>query len=724
MFEIVENKFELGKESIYPFAAELHYYRVDKRYWSLCFERIKRAGIRLITTSAPWSLHQNKNRELDFVGLDDPRKDLTVFLELARELGFKIILRPGPYIGADWRNGGIPEFVTSDVSSLARDSAGEVIKLTGAPGFKGGYLASYMSPAFQNSVKHYYKAFVDATRNYIHPRGPIIAIEFDSAPSYGGLFAPAAADYNEQMLQREFPPFLMDLYDSIKDLNSCYKTKYDDFSDVEPPREFDGADEKSLPRIFDWFRFKERMLGRYLEEQKVIFDGYTVHPKIICTTAFGPKHLAPFYNFIDSESGVLPGGAVSYDESYPDLARRGRYLRGLGGFPWGSAFPTGRASEDPKIGEELRPITDGERRFLLASALGSGYKGVNFRMFVDHERWYGGALRVDGSVTSGYEFTRGIADSAENMELAEMQPDVQVAVVGNRLYQWFAELPDPKSFACVRRLVNESLPGVCRDLARLKIDYNVCESGSISTLGSYKLVIIPSAEFMAEAEQQAIIDLSKAGTPVALFGVMPRFDEHFNDCTLLSAYLKTKTTTVDAVKEIKTKTNSFAAYTYCSLKTTDSRAKKVATVDRSVAAITSSKKGSLSFYGFDISTGFDHHKLMFMEETLNECGVSASVYCSDPLVDVVAHASAKKVAVFLMAPPPGELGDRVETQRREIFLRVDLKKLGFKSPNIKMSDLFSPEETPPLKLTLQALADGLPMEIDFPDGKALLIERR
>ncbi|HSH00121.1 MAG TPA: beta-galactosidase, partial [candidate division Zixibacteria bacterium] len=531
MFEIVENKFELGKETIYPFAAELHYYRVDKRYWSLCFERIKRAGIRLITTSAPWSLHQDKNRELDFVGLDDPRKDLTVFLELARELGFKIILRPGPYIGADWPNGGIPEFVTSDVSSLARDSAGEVIKLTGAPGFKGGYLASYMSPAFQSSVKHYYKAFVDATRNYIHPRGPIIAIEIDSAPSYGGLFAPGAADYNEFMLQREYSPFLMDLYESIKDLNNCYKTKYEDFSDVEPPRAFDGADEKSLPRIFDWFRFKERMLGRYVEEQKVIFDGYTVHPKLICTTAFGSKHLAPFYNFIDRESGVLPGGAVSYDESYPDLARRGRYLRGLGGFPWGSAFPTGRASEDPKIGEEMRPITDGERRFLLASALGSGYKGVNFRMFVDHERWYGGALRVDGSVTSGYEFTRGIADSAENMELAEMQPDVQVAVVGNRLYQWFAELPDPKAFASVRRLVNESLPGVCRDLARLKIDYNVCESAAISSLSSYKLVIIPSAEFMAESEQQAIIDLSKTGTPVALFGALPRFDEHFNDCT-------------------------------------------------------------------------------------------------------------------------------------------------------------------------------------------------
>ena len=44
MFEIKENKFDLGKETVYPFAAELHYYRVDKRHWSICFERIRRAG--------------------------------------------------------------------------------------------------------------------------------------------------------------------------------------------------------------------------------------------------------------------------------------------------------------------------------------------------------------------------------------------------------------------------------------------------------------------------------------------------------------------------------------------------------------------------------------------------------------------------------------------------------------------------------------------------------
>jgi len=47
---INENKFAIGKEVYYPFSVELHYFRVDKKYWSICFERIRKAGFRIIST--------------------------------------------------------------------------------------------------------------------------------------------------------------------------------------------------------------------------------------------------------------------------------------------------------------------------------------------------------------------------------------------------------------------------------------------------------------------------------------------------------------------------------------------------------------------------------------------------------------------------------------------------------------------------------------------------
>lgn len=728
MFEIIDNKINLGKETVSPFAAEMHYFRIEKRFWSLCFERIKRAGIRLITTPVPWSLHQDKRQDLDFVGYEDSRKDLTVFLELARELGFKVILRPGPCIGEDWPNGGVPEFVTSDVSSLARDCEGEPIALPRRDGAKGGYQVSFMSPAFQSSMKRYMKAFVEVTRNYIHPRGPIALIELDSQIGFAELEGPGQADYNEDMLRREYPPFLMDRYETIKELNHAYKTKYKEFEEVTPPRSFDEITAKSLPIALDWFRFKEWLLRRYTDALMEIYDSYIVYPLFFRASYLGKKNLSPLLRIEDTSGKSFLGSVITYRDSYADVARSSRSIRGAGGFSWGASIPAGRGSADPAQSESSNPISDGQRRYMLASALGSGLKGMNLKMFVDHKTWYGAPLKNDGSVTPGYDFVRRVVESADLIELNQLKPQATVALVGNRLYQWFTRLPKIKGFQHVDRLVNESLPALCRDLARLKIDYDICESDSISRLqdAGYKLVIAPTAEIMAESEQQALVDLAKAGVPLTLFGAMPKYDENLAPCATLANYLKIKTTEVDTIKTVTIKTDSFSTFVYGFIKTTDTRAKKLATTEKGVVAVSTSKKNeSVTFLSFDLSTGFDHHKLLFLESFLAEQGVKSSVYCSDPLVDVYLHHSAKKVVVFLIAPPVGELGDRVETRKREVFLKVNLKDVGFKSPNIKISDIFDdPETTPPIKTTLATLADGIPLSLNFPEGKMLLIERR
>src|SRR3990172_3749988 len=96
MLGIIENKFIIGRDEFFPFSAEMHYFRVEKRYWSICFERIKRAGFRIISTYIPWNLHEVHPGDFDFRGISSPDKDLLVFLELCREFGFKVILKPGP----------------------------------------------------------------------------------------------------------------------------------------------------------------------------------------------------------------------------------------------------------------------------------------------------------------------------------------------------------------------------------------------------------------------------------------------------------------------------------------------------------------------------------------------------------------------------------------------------------------------------------------------------
>jgi beta-galactosidase len=161
----------------------MHYFRIDKRYWSICFERMKKAGYHIIATAVPWNVHQDENKHLDFAGFSDPRKDLIVFLELAREFGFKVILRPGPCVWGQLENGGLPRSIFNDLKVFARDASGQERKLRGDHGVDGGYLPSYLHRNFQFHLKNYFRAFIEITKNYVHPRGPVFMVELDPGRS-------------------------------------------------------------------------------------------------------------------------------------------------------------------------------------------------------------------------------------------------------------------------------------------------------------------------------------------------------------------------------------------------------------------------------------------------------------------------------------------------------------------------------------------------------------
>ncbi len=177
MIKIIQNKFLIGKEKFYPFAAEMHYFRVNKKYWSICFERIRKAGFRIISTAVPWGLHESPQGSFDFLGMTDPRKDLVVFLELAREFGFKVILRPGPAIDSQWENIGYSEFDLLRPEILALDASNQSVKSRDAVGINGGYVPSYLHPKFLSLVTFYLSTLSEAITNYVYPKGPVFLIQ-------------------------------------------------------------------------------------------------------------------------------------------------------------------------------------------------------------------------------------------------------------------------------------------------------------------------------------------------------------------------------------------------------------------------------------------------------------------------------------------------------------------------------------------------------------------
>lgn len=727
MLGVTADRFTIGKDIYYPFAVEMQYFRVDKRYWSICFERIRKAGFRIISTCVPWNLHQDKNKDIDFTGFVDSRKDLIVFLELAREFGFKVILRPGPRIGSQWPNGGLPSFLFNDLKIFARDSKGQELKLEDDAGVDGGYLPSYLHPHYLHFLRTYFKSFVETTKNYIHPRGPIFMVELDDETSFGRNLDPGSADYNPDILSKYFPGFLASRYEDIGKLNRQYREKNKDFESVEPPRSFNELDLKDMPKVFDWFRFREFILDAYLANLEDIFKSYTVEPLFFRSLYFNPGDLLPAFSLKASDRETMLGSNVFPEGTYFDLCQKGRYLKGEHDFAWASSFISGYAATQNDLKLQREAYSDGLRRFYLVSGLANGFKGFNHYMFVNRDHWGGAPLDNDGTITSGYEAIRQFNAAILDMKLYELEREVNVCVIGNRQYQWAKHFEEPKQFGYMEQLLSDSAAGICRDLKRLRIEYDIRESIDPEKLKKYSMVIMPVAEFLPEETQEAIVELLKKGVNVILFGLLPKYDDNFKDCTVLSNLLRIKTTLGNGIDYIKHKlfeNGQFTSGLYGHILTTDSKIRKIASIKKKTVGVASSKfKGNLYLFSFDIASGGDHNKMVFLESLLAENKIDPFMHCSDPSIDMSINTIDKKAVLYLVAPPPGELPSIADTSERDIIIRIDLRKAGIASARIKITDLLAGEEAEPMKVTSESLRKGIPLKISYPDGLMLMFQK-
>ncbi|XP_060842334.1 beta-galactosidase-like [Rhopalosiphum padi] len=85
-------------------SGSLHYFRVPKPYWKDRIRKMKAAGLNALSTYVEWSLHEPYPGEYNFEDI----ADLEYFLKLVQDEGMYLLLRPGPYIGAERDLGGFP----------------------------------------------------------------------------------------------------------------------------------------------------------------------------------------------------------------------------------------------------------------------------------------------------------------------------------------------------------------------------------------------------------------------------------------------------------------------------------------------------------------------------------------------------------------------------------------------------------------------------------------
>ena len=116
MLEIKNKKFYMDSKPFDIYSGAMHYFRTVPEYWEDRLTKLKAAGFNTVETYVCWNLHEKKPGEFDFSGILDIEK----YLEIAQKVGLYAIVRPGPYICAEWDFGGLPAWLLKDKNMQIR----------------------------------------------------------------------------------------------------------------------------------------------------------------------------------------------------------------------------------------------------------------------------------------------------------------------------------------------------------------------------------------------------------------------------------------------------------------------------------------------------------------------------------------------------------------------------------------------------------------------------
>ncbi|MEU4767305.1 glycoside hydrolase family 35 protein [Actinosynnema sp. NPDC023794] len=109
-FSIGERDFLLDGRPFRILSGALHYFRVHPDQWADRIDKARRMGLNTIETYVAWNAHAPAPDTFDLTG----GLDLGRFLRLVADAGMHAIVRPGPYICAEWDNGGLPAWLFRD----------------------------------------------------------------------------------------------------------------------------------------------------------------------------------------------------------------------------------------------------------------------------------------------------------------------------------------------------------------------------------------------------------------------------------------------------------------------------------------------------------------------------------------------------------------------------------------------------------------------------------
>ncbi len=416
-------RIQIGDEIVPLWSGEFHFWRVQREYWPKVLESMREMGLPVVSSYIAWNFHEAAPGHFDFTGETTAERDLVGFLEMTRDMGFKVLLKPGPTINAEWAWGGPSE------EADRYDRVDPRFKELSIPWIRavGGAIAPFQ-----------------ATRG-----GHVIAIQADNEP-YPDL-AHRGSELGGYQQHGMFKDWITERYGSdISRLNAAWRTDHKDFSTVYLYWEETGINRRTAPensrlltdpvyenRILDSLAFVEwhsREIVRWVSEE---------YRKAGIDVPFFTNTWGSYSHNLHDAKNVADFGGIdmypsAYFESSPwspqgkdwDYCMEGLKVavdnNGWGYFPeLGCGFWEGSTVTE-------KVLTPHATAFIHRAFIANGAKGWNWYMLAARDNWCHSAINTIGEATAHFAVCKKTMDLVHKIGLHKLERAPAVSLVTNR----------------------------------------------------------------------------------------------------------------------------------------------------------------------------------------------------------------------------------------------------------------------------------------------------
>ena len=553
-FSIKDDNFYFGDKKVFLNSGEIHYFRIKRELWNKHLEAAKEAGLTTISTYVPWAWHESEESVFDFDGTSCPERDLKGWLELCQSYGLNCIVKPGPFILAEFRGAGLPDWfmVQYHDEVKMRNREGGIFPSDGVSLFNTKYL--------EKVALWYDQIMPFISKREISVSGPIIMMQICNEI---GVFSWLAkqGDYGNAVKER-FIAYLSNKFKSIEEVNRLWGTAYRDFAYAElpPDGKLPYASKADRSRDYEWHCFWRTYYGDYL--------------RTLTGMARQRGVTVPLYHnlpgWIYGNGYEFPVNITMYDDLFRD---KSEIIFGVDHIP---EFLSYRNMHDDRIINDITQAMQGNKPMFAAefqcgsreyhvvtnpremelfykASIANGLTGWNYYMFSQGRnpgrKGYSGEIfywfnpldaeGIRGSTFPLVKRMSKIIKTSENL-IVEAKRKAEICVLFYPPY-YATELERPIDSRCELIFTPSAIrrpayfDGLLKALQVLNIDYDMADlcASTADDLREYKQVWAFCTDEMNAREQQVIVDYTRAGGNSVLFPYLPDREMSQKPCTII-----------------------------------------------------------------------------------------------------------------------------------------------------------------------------------------------